>query len=146
MTTIRNVLREKGFQILSVPPTVTVLEALQVMAENNIGAVLVMEDSLLVGIFSERDYARRGVLQGRDAKVTVEEVMTPDVYILPPDKTMEDAMALMITRKIRHVPVVENNKVIGIISIGDVVRNIIDEQRLQIHGLENYIIGRERSL
>ena len=112
------------------------------MADKGLGAVLVMEGDKLVGIFSERDYARRGVLMGRGVDATMEEMMTSPVLAIDPERTMEDVQEIMTERHFRHLPVMEDGKVIGVISIGDVVKSIIDEQANQISGLENYITGR----
>ena len=142
MATVRSVLRNKGNQVWSLNPQATILDALHLMAERGVGAVLVMDGDQLVGIFSERDYARRGVLMGRGVDVTMDEVMTSPVLAINPDRTMEDVQAIMTDRHFRHLPVMENGKVVGLISIGDVVISIIDEQANQISGLENYIMGR----
>jgi len=142
MITIRSALKNKGGDTWSVTPQSTILEALKLMAEKQIGAVLVMEDNRLVGVFSERDYARRGVLEGRDVTTRIEEVMTSPVFAISPDRPMEDCLALMTDHHFRHLPVVENDQVVGIISIGDVVKEIILDQRDMISGLENYIMGK----
>jgi len=142
MATVRSVLRNKGNQVWSLSPQATILDALHLMAERGVGAVLVMDGDQLVGIFSERDYARRGVLMGRGVDATMDEVMTSPVLAINPDRTMEDVQAIMTDRHIRHLPVLENGKVVGLISIGDVVKSIIDEQANHISGLENYIMGR----
>jgi CBS domain-containing protein len=142
MATVRSVLKNKGNQVWSLSPQATVLEALHLMAEKGVGAVLVIDGDQLVGIFSERDYARRGVLMGRGVDATMDEMMTSPVLAINPDRTMEDVQAIMTDRHFRHLPVVENGKVVGLISIGDVVKYIIDEQANQISGLENYIMGR----
>jgi CBS domain-containing protein len=142
MATVWSVLKNKGNQVWSLSPQATVLDALHLMAEKGVGAVLIMEEDHLVGIFSERDYARRGVLMGRGVDATMEEMMTSPVLAINPDRTMEDVQAIMTERHFRHLPVMENEKVIGLISIGDVVKSIIDEQANHISGLENYIMGR----
>jgi CBS domain-containing protein len=125
-----------------VSPQDTILRALEVMAEKRIGAVLVMENDRLVGIYSERDYARRGVLQGRGVEAKIDEVMTSPVYAVAPDRPLEDCLAIMTERHFRHLPIVDDGKVIGVVSIGDVVKALIDEQRNHITGLESYIMGR----
>lgn len=142
MITIRSALKNKGSAIWSVSPQATILDALKLMAEKRIGAVLVMENERLVGVFSERDYARRGVLEGRDVTARIEEVMTSPVLAISPDRPMEDCLAVMTNHHFRHLPVVENDQVVGVISIGDVVKEIMDDQRDMISGLENYIMGR----
>ncbi len=142
MITIRSALKKKGGETWTVTPQTTILEALKLMSEKRIGAVLVVENDRLVGIFSERDYARRGVLEGRDVSARIEEVMTSPVFAISPDRPMEDCLAVMTNHHFRHLPVVENDRLIGVISIGDVVKEIIDDQRDMISGLENYIMGR----
>lgn len=139
MTTIRQILSRKS-EVFSVRPDATVLDALRQMEERNIGALLVMEGERLVGIFSERDYARRMVLHGRASKDTsVREVMTPEVFVISPDVTSGECMVHMTDRHIRHLPVVEDGRVVGVISIGDVVRAVIQDLRFTIHQLESYI-------
>ena len=141
MTTIRQILSRKS-EVFSVRPDTTVLDALRQMEERNIGALLVMEGERLVGIFSERDYARRMVLHGRASKDTpVREVMTPEVFVISPDVTSGECMVHMTDRHIRHLPVVEDGRVVGVISIGDVVRAVIQDLRFTIHQLESYIQG-----
>jgi CBS domain-containing protein len=120
----------------------TLLAALEQMADKNVGALVVLEEEKLVGIISERDYARRGILQGRGPETPVRDVMTTQVYYVTKEQTIEDCMAVMTDRKIRHLPVVEDDRVVGIISIGDVVNSFIDDQQHLIKGLENYITGR----
>ena len=142
MKTIRELLQAKGHASWSIGPDATVYEALEVMAEKNVGAVLVMESSRLVGIFSERDYARKVVLHGKASKTTlVREVMTERVMYVGPEQTAEECMALMTDKRVRHLPVMEGGEVIGIISIGDVVKSIISEQEFLIEQLERYITG-----
>lgn len=120
----------------------TVIEALELMAEKNIGAVMVIDDGHLVGIFSERDYARKGIVQGRKAKSTrLLEVMTPGVFVVGPQDRIEDCMKLMSERRIRHLPVVENGRVVGLLSISDLVTAIIREQANRIQSLEQYIMA-----
>lgn len=141
-TTVKSILQQKGSQVWYVTPDTTLLEALQQMAEKNIGALIVLdEDKKLVGILSERDYARRGILQGRGPETPVREMMTTQVYYVTKAQTIDDCMAVMTERKIRHLPVVEDDEVVGIISIGDVVNAVIADQEHLIKGLENYITG-----
>ena len=139
--TIRHLLDHKGSDIYSIAPTASVYEAIASMAEKGIGALLVMDGDRLVGILSERDYARRVILEGRSSQTTrVEEIMTPKVICALPERSVEEAMALMTEHRVRHIPVIdENSKVVGVISIGDVVRAVIDVQRFHIEQLEAYI-------
>jgi CBS domain-containing protein len=128
--------------VYAVRPDQMVIEALELMAARNIGAVMVMENARLVGIFSERDYARKGILQDRKAKSTpVSEVMTPNVITVGPKDSIEDCMRLMSERHFRHLPVVEDSQVVGLVSISDVVKVIIEEQKGRIENLEKYITG-----
>ena len=127
-------------RLITLNPDNTVIEALQVMADHNIGAIMIMEGSRLAGIFSERDYARKGIIQGRKAKSTpLHEVMIHDVITVNPEMSIEDCMNLFIDKRIRHLPVVRNNEVIGMLSIGDIVNAIIKEQTDHIKFLEQYI-------
>lgn len=142
MATVGDMLRNKGHDIWSVKPDTTVYEALKVMAEKNIGAVLVMDAGNLVGILSERDYARKVVLQGKTAMDTpAREIMTDRVICVPPEETAEECMALMTEKKVRHLPVLKEDQLIGVISIGDVVKAIIPEKQFIIEQLEHYIRG-----
>jgi CBS domain-containing protein len=142
MTIVRNILQTKGTDIWSVGPDDTVYEALTMMAEKNIGAVLVMDKGRLVGILSERDYARKVDLLGKKAADTpVREIMTGRVLCVNPEQTMEECMALMTDKRVRHLPVVEGRQVVGVVSIGDVVKSIISHQEFLIEQLENYITG-----
>ena len=143
MKTVRQLLRTKGHQILSVSPGASVFEALEVMAEKNVGALLVVEGERLVGVFSERDYARKVILKGKASKeIPVREIMTSYVLYVRPEQTVEDCMALMTDKHVRHLPVLEEEKLVGVISIGDVVKAIIAEQEFMIEQLQNYITGR----
>jgi CBS domain-containing protein len=139
MTTIRQILSRKP-EVFSVDPDATVFDALRQMEEKNVGALLVMKGGRLLGIFSERDYARRMVLHGRGSKDTaVREVMTSDVFVIRPDVTSGECMVHMTDRHVRHLPVVEGGQVVGVISIGDVVRAVIEDLRFTINQLESYI-------
>ena len=139
MTTIRQILAGKP-DIYSIEPDATVLDALRLLEQKNVGALLVMRGGVLSGIFSERDYARRMILHGRSSKETkVREVMTPDVFVISPDTTSGECMVHMTDRHIRHLPVVEGGRVVGVISIGDVVRTVIDDLRFTVRQLEGYI-------
>ena len=141
--TIQQVLQRKAINtIYAVAPDETVYAALELMAAKNIGATLVLEGGDLVGIFSERDYARKGILQGRASKDTlIREVMTANVITITTDQSLESCMQIMADRHIRHLPVVEGPTLVGIISINDVVNTIIYEQKAQINSLEGYISG-----
>jgi len=140
MKTVDRLLQKKGRDIISVKPDATVYEALTVMGERNVGAVLVMEGDRLEGIFSERDYARKIVLKGKRSRETkVREIMTPHVVCISGERTVEEAMALMTGKRVRHLPVVAGDRVQGVVSIGDVVKAVIDEQEFHIQQLELYI-------
>jgi len=141
MATVDSILQEKGKQVFSVTPDTTIVECLKLMAEKKIGSVLVMEGEKVVGIFSERDYARRGILQGNDEHTPVKKMMTDKVYYVSPDQSVETCMAQMSDKHIRHLPVVQHNKVVGVISIGDVVTSLLQDRESLIKGLENYILG-----
>ena len=147
MYTVRHLLQEKGGQIWSVSPQTMVYEALELMATKNIGALMVMEDDQVVGIFSERDYARKVILKGRSSKATsIRDLMSTTVSYVSPDDTMENCMALMTEQRHRHLPVLEDGKLVGIISIGDVVKAVISDRELKIRELERYITGGHTSL
>lgn len=138
--TIREIFDNKGHQIWSVSPDTKIFEALQLMAEKNIGALVVLNGDKLVGIISERDYARKVALKGKTSKETpIRDIMTPKVLYVTPEKTAEDCMALMIEKRIRHLPVYKQDKLIGVVSIGDVVKAVIEEKKIAIEHLENYI-------
>ena len=141
-TTVRQLINRKGNAVWSTQSDATVFEALSIMAEKGVGALLVFEYNNLVGIFSERDYARKVILKGRSSSNTaVGEIMTKKVLVVYPNQTMNDCMALMTDKHIRHLPVMQDGSVIGIISIGDVVKEIISEQEFVINQLEHYITG-----
>jgi CBS domain-containing protein len=142
MKTVRDLLRVKGGATWSIAPAATVYEALALMAEKDVGALLVLEAGNLVGIVSERDYARKVALRGKTSRETpVREIMTARVVWVRPEQTIEECMALMTNKRIRHLPVLEGERLIGVISIGDVVKAIISEQEFIIAQLENYITG-----
>jgi len=142
MTTAHDILRYKGHTVHSVRPDDSVLSALGVMAEHDIGAVLVCEGDQLLGILTERDYARKVALMGRASRDSpVRAIMTASIVVIPPNRTVEECMALMTERRCRHLPVVENGHVVGLISIGDLVKATIDEQEFTINQLKNYIAG-----
>jgi CBS domain-containing protein len=142
MTTVRSVLQSKGDVIWSIDPDTLVFDALKVMAAKNIGALLVMKENSLTGIFSERDYARKVALKGESShKIKIREIMTSDVISVNPEQSIEECMELMTSKHIRHLPVIENRKLVGLISIGDVVKAIISQHEDTIKHLENYITG-----
>jgi len=141
-STVRQLLQNKGSMVYAISPEATVFEALERMAAYDVGALLVMKDDHLVGIFSERDYARKIVLMGRMSKDTrVREVMTSELITVTPEATVADCMTLMTGNRIRHLPVLENGKLVGVVSIGDVVKAIMTQQELMIAELESYITG-----
>ena len=142
METIRQIIEKKGNQIYSVSPETTVYDTLKLMADKNIGAVLVLEEGKLVGIMSERDYARKVVLKGKFSKeIPVNEIMSPNVICIDPDQTINNTKAVMIQKRIRHLPVMEDDKLVGIISIGDVVNAVLEENTFMIDQLFTYIKG-----
>ena len=142
MHTVRHLLQDKGNQVWSIAPLATVYEALELMAKKNVGALLVIENGNVVGMFTERDYARKVILQGRSSKTTsVGELMTADVLYVSPDDTTENCMAIMTDKHLRHLPVMENGQLAGIVSIGDVVKAIISDREFTIRELERYITG-----
>ncbi len=141
MTLVRQMLAGKP-EVHTVSPDATVFDALRLMAEKNIGAALVVSDDKLVGILSERDYARKMVLHGKNSRETyVREIMTDDVVSVAPGWTCGECMALMTERHIRHLPVMDDGRLVGVISIGDVVRAIVQEQQFTISSLESYIMS-----
>ena len=142
MTTIRQLLDEKGHEVSSVAANDTVYTALGKMAEKNVGALAVLAGEKLVGIISERDYARKVFLKGRASPTTsVQEIMETKVFYAQPDQSVEDCMAIMTDKRIRHLPVIEDAKLIGVISIGDLVKSIISDQKFLIDQLEHFITG-----
>ena len=142
MGTVSNILRTKGNITFSITPDTRVYNALEVMVEKNVSALLITENGKLVGIFTERDYARKVILKGKASKETeIGEIMTKDPITVSPDSTIDDCMRIMTNKFIRHLPVVEEDNLIGIISIGDVVKFIIEEQQFIIRNMEHYITG-----
>lgn len=140
MTRVSDLLKHKGQDIWSLAPEATVYEAIDQMAQKSVGALLVMEGEQLVGIVSERDYARKVILKGKASQETlVREIMSCPVICVRPEFTIEEAMTLMTQKRVRHLPVVVGEKVIGVISIGDVVRGIIEDKEFYIQQLTNYI-------
>jgi len=142
MGNVRNILQKKGHSVHSVTPTTTVYHALELMVEQNVGALLVLENEKFVGIFTERDYARKVVLRGRASRETqVKEIMSEHPLVVTPDTTVEECMNLMTNKFIRHLPVMEQEQLVGLVSIGDIVKYIIEEQKFIIENLEHYITG-----
>ena len=142
MSTVKQVLDSKDHNIWHISPKETVFEAIQLMADKRIGALLVMNAGQMVGIISERDYAREVILKGRASKDTnVEDIMTRQVVTASPTERVRDALGLMTNHRIRHLPILENEHVVGIVSIGDLVQEMINEQQQTIEQLENYIRG-----
>jgi CBS domain-containing protein len=142
MTTVRHLLDRKGRRVHSIRPDASVFDALKIMAEKNIGSLVVLEDEKLVGIITERIYAREIALKGRtSAQTLVRDVMSTNVICVQPDQTVEECMAVMTKKTLRHLPVVEHGRVVGIVSIGDMVNSIIRDQEFIIDQLEHYIQG-----
>jgi CBS domain-containing protein len=139
---IKNILQQKGSEVFSIRPDETVYQAIEKMASKNIGALLVMVDDELEGIITERDYRNKVILKGRASKTTpVETIMSTGLYCVKPAESVETCMALITDRKIRHLPVVEDDIVEGVVSIGDLVKAVISKQRGEIHNLRDYITG-----
>lgn len=142
MKTVQQLLETKGAAIVSVSPETKVIDALRVMAEREIGAVLVVDNGQLVGIMSERDYARKVILKGKSSQETaVRDIMTERVIYVRPQQTVPDCMALMTNKRVRHLPVLDEERLVGILSLGDLVKETISEQEFIIQQLENYIHG-----
>jgi CBS domain-containing protein len=142
MRTVSDILRFKGTEVWSVAPGDTVLHALGLMAERDVGAVVVCEAEKIVGILTERDYARKVVLLGRSSRDSaIRDVMTTNVLSVPPEHSIDDCLGLMTNRRVRHLPVVERSRLVGLVSIGDLVRATIEEQGQVIEQLQRYIAG-----
>jgi CBS domain-containing protein len=140
MCTVRHLLNIKGAQVWTVTPSTSVFDALKLMAEHNLGSVMVMDGDQIAGIMSERDYARKVILYSKTSKDTlVSEIMTPAVLYVRPEQRMEDCMALMDSKRVRHLPVIEDGRLVGMVSMRDVVRQIVDERDFLIDQLEHYI-------
>ena len=139
MTTVRTLLEGKGRAIYSVEPQATVLDAIRLMAEHHVGALLVMRGAALEGIVSERDYALKVILPGRGSDTPVSEIMSSPVLTVSPDTTVQQCMQLVTDKRVRHLPVVDGGRVVGMVSIGDLVKAVIAEQQQQIEQLESYI-------
>lgn len=142
MKKVRDILDTKGSAVWSIAPEASVFDALRLMAEKEVGALVVLDRNQLAGIISERDYARKVVLHGRASSTTqVREIMTSRVECVDPDRNVDQCMALVTEKRIRHLPVIEDGKLIGLVSIGDLVKSIITEQQFIIEQLERYITG-----
>lgn len=140
MRTVRQLLESKSAEIHAIPPDAPVIEAIRLMAERHVGALLVMQGTQLAGILSERDYARKVVLQGRSSKDTpVQDIMTAQVITVRPGDSAEHCMQVVTDHRIRHLPVLEGDTVLGVVSIGDLVRAVIEEQRQELDHLQRYI-------
>ncbi|MBI2539635.1 MAG: CBS domain-containing protein [Deltaproteobacteria bacterium] len=142
MKRVKDILDVKGREIWSIAPDISVYDAMKLMADKEIGSLMVMEGTKLVGIISERDYARKVILQGRSSRTTqVKEIMTSRVVYAQPDQNIEECMALVTEKRVRHLPVIDEGQLVGVISIGDLVKSIISEQKFIIEQLERYIRG-----
>jgi CBS domain-containing protein len=142
MKTVNDILRIKGHAVWSTTPDATVYEALKAMAEKNVGALVVLDADTVVGIVSERDYARKVILHGRSSReIQVREIMTTEVYYVRPEQNIQECMAEMTEKRVRHLPALENGKLVGVISIGDVVKAVIADHESTIKHLEDYITG-----
>jgi len=140
MKSLQQLLQAKGAQVHSIQPDAKVIEGLQLMAKKDIGALVVLEGERLVGIMSERDYARKVILQGKSSPaIQVREIMTAEVVTVDTSRTIEECMSLVTNRRVRHLPVVEDGNLIGLVSIGDLVKEVIAEQEQTIKQLESYI-------
>jgi CBS domain-containing protein len=146
MTTIKNVLDKKGHDVHSISQGASVFDALKAMAEHDIGSLIVSENDKLVGIITERHYSREVVLKGKTSPATrVRDIMSTEVVCAQPEQSVEECMAVMTARAVRHLPVVDHGQIVGIVSIGDMVKSIIDDQKFIIEELEHYIHGHQRS-
>ncbi len=142
MKTLRHILTAKGDQVFTIGPDTSVFDALGEMSERDVGALIVMDDDKIVGVFSERDYARKIILAGKASRDTsVREIMTTRVVYARPELTLEECLALMTDKRIRHLPVMQDENLVGVVSIGDLVKGIIDDQRFLISQLESYVSG-----
>jgi CBS domain-containing protein len=142
-STVRDILETKGTHVWTVSPSTTAYDALQLMADHEIGSVLVVDAGRLLGIFSERDYARKVILKGRSSReTTVSDLMTRDVYCVELGQSVQECMAIMTDRRVRHLPVVEGDRLMGVVSIGDVVSKVIENHEFVIQELVHYIAGR----
>jgi CBS domain-containing protein len=145
MTTVRHILEEKGHQVWSVRPGDKVYDAIKIMADKDVGSLVVLDDGKLVGMVTERHYARNVFLKGRASPQTrVDDIMERHVLCVEPNQSIEECMALMTAKRLRHLPVIEDNKVVGVVSIGDLVKSIISDREFVIEQLERYIRGNTR--
>ena len=142
MKTVADILKTKGREVWTITPETIVFDALKTMADQNVGALVVIDGATVAGILSERDYARKVILHGKSSReLRAQEIMSTNVYSVSLDQNIEDCMELFTNKRVRHLPVLQNNELIGIISIGDVVKAVIAEQEYTIKHLENYITG-----
>jgi len=142
MKTVADILETKGREVWAIDPETIVFDALKTMADKNVGALVVLDGAKVAGILSERDYARKVILHGRSSReLKTREIMSVHVYFVSPEQNVEDCMALFTNKRVRHLPVLQNDELIGLISIGDVVKAVIAEQESTIKHLENYITG-----
>ncbi|RAU82756.1 CBS domain-containing protein [Pontibacter arcticus] len=147
MGTVRHILQKKGHEIISINPDATVFRALELLVEKNVGSLLVLDGGKLTGIFTERDYARKVILKAKASKQTpIREIMSTQLLTVTSDTTVQDCMNLMTQKFIRHLPVIENNELKGLVSIGDLVKYIIEEQQFIIGKLEHYISGHHEAM
>ncbi len=143
MYSVKDILEEKGYKVYSIEPEATVYEALKKMAGKNIGALLVIKDNQVVGVFSERDYARKIILKGKSSKESiVGELLSERIFYVKPTATTDECMQIMTDHRVRHLPVMDEKKVVGIVSIGDIVNKIIQGHTHTIKQLEDYILGK----
>ncbi len=143
MSTVKLVLGEKGHKVWTIAPEAKVIDALKLMSDKDVGALVVASKERLVGIISERDYARKVILMGKSSLETrVKEIMTANVYYVFPETTTQECMALMSKNRIRHLPVMQKKKLVGIVSIGDIIKSVISQQKIAIDHLQNYIMGK----
>jgi len=142
MKSVKDILEVKGRNVWSIGPEVSVYDAMKLMVDKGVGALMVMEGAKVVGVISERDYARKVILEGRSSRTTqVREIMTSHVLYARPDQNIEECMAVMTEKRVRHLPVMEEEQLVGVISIGDLVKSIITEQKFIMEQLERYIAG-----
>ncbi len=143
-TTVSEVLKRKGSEVWSVTPETLVYKALQIMQDKEVGALVVIDEAgTISGIVSERDYARKIILEGRSSKETfTEDIMSKELYVVAPTSKVDECIALMTEKRVRHLPVIEKGKLVGLVSIGDVVKAIIKEQRIELQHLNDYIMGK----
>jgi len=142
-TKVRDLLRRKGTSVVTAPHSATVYRCIQIMVDHNVGSILLVNDGSLAGIFTERDYLRRIVLEGRTSKTTtVREVMTADVTVATPDTTVEECLTIMTTARCRHLPVIADSRIAGLVSIGDCVKQLLHDAQSEATSLHNYVRGR----